>query len=146
MRPAALIFSLLTMAAAGFLIWRAWDIRPQRLQNHWDRNGLEVPATGFHDPSPLVRRDLLPMLAITLAYAAVAFWGLGDRDTPQSWHYFPQAGDQVILELDGEAEVGKVLYFTGPDAGKYRLDASTDGQNWTWLGELDQTYAQVLRW
>ena len=146
MRPAALIFSLLTMAAAGFLIWRAWDIRPQRLQNHWDRNGLEVPSTGFHAPTPLVRRDLLPMLIITLAYAAVAFWGLGDRDTPQSWHYFPQAGDQVILELDGEAEVGKVLYFTGPDAGKYRLDASTDGQNWTWLGELDQTYAQVLRW
>lgn len=146
MNPAAIVFSLITAAAALFLLWRVWDMRPLRLQPGWDRDGLEVEPTRFHTPTPLTRRDLLPMLVITLAYAAVAFWGLGDRDTPQSWRYFSAPGDQVVLELDGEAEIGRAAYFTGPEAGKYRLDSSRDGQNWTWLGELDQTYAQVLRW
>ena len=146
MSPAAIIFALLTAGAALFLLWRAWDIRPQRLEPGWDRDGLEVEPARVQTPAPLTRRDLLPLLILTAAYAAVAYWGLGDRDTPQSWQRFAAPGDQVVLTLAEEAEPGRIAYFTGPQAGSYRLDASADGKNWTWLGELDQSYSSVLRW
>ena len=146
MSPLAILFMFVTALGAVLLLWRAWDMRPQRLEPGWDLDGLEVEAKRFHAPTPLARRDLLPLLVITAAYAAVAFWGLGDRDTPQSWRRFRGPGDYEILTLEEEAEVGTVYYFTGPQAGSYRLDSSTDGISWTWLGELDQSYSKVLRW
>ena len=142
----AILFMLVTALGAVLLLWRGWNVRPQRLEPGWDRHGLEVEALRFHTPTPLTRRDLLPMLVITLAYAAVAFWGLGDRDTPKSWQRFEEPGDYVILSLEEEAEIGRVAYYTGANPGKYRLDSSPDGVFWTWLGEMDQSYSQVLRW
>ena len=146
MSPLAILFMAVTALGAVFLLWRAWNIRPQRLEPGWDRDGLEVEAKRFHTPTPLTRRDLLPLLVITAAYAAVAFWGLGDRDTPQSWRRFTGPGDYEVLTLEEAAEVGRVYYFTGPNVGSYRLDSSQDGVSWTWLGDLDQSYSHVLRW
>ena len=146
MSPAAIIFTLLTAAAALLLLWRGWNSRPARLEPGWDHDGLEAELTAFHTPTPLTRRDLLPMLVITAAYAAVAFWGLGDRQGPVSWQAFDRSGTQAVVTLAEEAEPGRIAYFTGPEAGTYRLEGSPDGKNWAKLGELDQTYAQVLRW
>jgi predicted membrane-bound dolichyl-phosphate-mannose-protein mannosyltransferase len=146
MNPAAIIFSLLTAAAALLFLWRGWNGHPARLEPGWDRDGLEAELIRFHTPTPLTRRDLLPMLVITAAYAAVAFWGLGDRQGPVEWQRFDRTGAQAVVTLAQEAEPGRIAYFTGPDAGTYRLEGSPDGQDWTLLGELDQTYAQVLRW
>ncbi len=146
MSPASIIFTLLTAAAAVLLLCWAWNARPRPLEPGWDRDGLEVEPLRFHTPAPLMRKDLLPMLALTAIYAAVAFWGLGDRDTPQSWRKFSSPGDRAVLTLAEESEIGRIAYFTGPDAGRYKLEYSADGENWAPLGELDQTYSQVLRW
>ena len=40
--PAAIIFTLLTAAAAILFLWRGWNSRPARLEPGWDRDGLEA--------------------------------------------------------------------------------------------------------
>ena len=52
MNPAAIIFTLLTAAAALLLLWRGWNGRPARLEPGWDRDGLEAELTRFHTPTP----------------------------------------------------------------------------------------------
>ena len=133
MNLSAIILMVLTMLASVFLSVRMFDANPERLEPERDAYGLEKPLLRFHQPGCVSRRDLLPMLAITAAYAAVAFWGLGDRDTPQSWQKFSSPGEEVVLTLAQETEPGRIAYFTGPDAGRYRLDCSTDKVCWTSL-------------
>ena len=73
MNPAAIIFSLLTAAAAILFLWRGWNGRPARLEPGWDRDGLEAELIRFHTPTPLTRRDLLPMLVICVLQSILIY-------------------------------------------------------------------------
>ena len=61
------------------------------------------PQLSFAQPEGrITRRDALLALAITLVYAAVAFMGLGNMSSPQSFCKFTERGRYVDIALPEE--------------------------------------------
>lgn len=91
-------------------------------------------------------RDALLALAITLVYAAVAFTGLGNMSSPQSFCKFTERGRYVDIALPEETEITKIRYFCGLHTGEYAVQFSMDGENWTDAGTLEQGYTEIFKW
>ncbi|MBQ6466196.1 MAG: phospholipid carrier-dependent glycosyltransferase [Oscillospiraceae bacterium] len=81
---------------------------------------------------------------LTLAYAALAFFRLGDAQAPQSFRAFE--GDSLTLELAEPAPVGGLTLYTGVVPGSYIFELSPDGEVWLPAGEYSQGYADLLKW
>ena len=94
----------------------------------------------------ITRRDALLALAITLVYAAVAFTGLGNMSSPQSFCKFTERGRYVDIALPEETEITKIRYFCGLHTGEYAVQFSMDGENWTDAGTLEQGYTEIFKW
>ena len=62
---------------------------------------LEENSRGCGASRAFGRRDLLVILPLTLIYAAVAFFNLGDTTAPQS--FSPMYGRSAVLELKADA-------------------------------------------
>ena len=103
---------------------------------------LTYPRTRF----PMERRDLFPLLLITLVYAAVAFWGLGDHTDPQTFCSFADRGRYVVVELPEDTAISRVMYYTGLYTGNYYLQYSDDGENYTDESVLSQKYSEIYKW
>ncbi len=145
MNLSAVIFMILTMLAAVLLSVRMFDANPERLEPERDADGLEMPLLRFHKPGRLTRLDLIPMLAITLIAALLAFLDLGDAKGITSWHTFRSPGEKAELILPEETELGRIGYYSGATVGSYRLAWSADGETWT-DATLEQSYSDVLKW
>ena len=105
--------------------------------------GLEWPEISARHCG---RKDYIAMAVITLIYAAVAFFALGNTQSPQSFKQFSQSGDSVTVELDGGATISNIRYFAGLNSGNYSLQFSDDGVNYTDVGTLNQTYSDIFKW
>ena len=82
---------------------------------------------------------------IVLAYSFAAFSHLGSRVAPQS--SMPMAeGLSVTLELEEESELSSLLLWGVIGTGSYDIELSGDGQSWSLAGEIEQNYANLLRW
>ena len=145
MNLSAIIFMILTMLGAVLLAVRMFDGNPERLEPERDADGLELPLLRFHKPGKLTGADLIPMLAITLAAALLAFLNLGDTKGVTSWHTFRSPGEKAELILQEETELGQIGYYSGATVGSYRLAWSADGETWT-EETLEQSYTDVLKW
>ncbi len=94
---------------------------------------------------PFQRRDVLPMLLITVVYAATAFFRLGDFDVPQTYTVFQQ-GTSFTFSFSQPVTVDKLSYYTTLGSGSYRLEYSPDnGESWQSI-TLDQAYNTLLKW
>ena len=75
------------------------------------------PRLSFAQPEGrITRRDALLALAITLVYAAVAFTGLGNMSSPQSFYKFTERGRYVDIALPEETEITKIREPSGAGA------------------------------
>lgn len=93
---------------------------------------------------PFTRKDVFPMLLVTIVYAATAFFQLGDLSAPQTYTKF-QREDVIAFSYDQPVEVDELSYYTSLGTGTYKLEYSTDGQRWDSIA-LDQKYSDLLRW
>lgn len=93
----------------------------------------------------MTKRDIIIICAITLLYAAVAFIGLGDRQAPQSFKHF-DAGESAVIDLGEEKALGGVRAYFGLNTGKYSLEYSYDGVEWTELCKIEQDYTAIFKW
>ena len=149
--PLTRFFSLGQLAAIGSLLWVGFRVYLRG----------EVRPGAAPQPKPLVDRrpvdsafrprDWALLGAVTVVYACLAFWGLGDRQTAlTSWT--PAAGESVTLIADGEVDT--LLYLPGiaPDEAHYaarvgvnvQVETSQDGVNWVSCGNL--TDGSVFAW
>jgi len=89
-----------------------WDILPSFVSSKW------------------VKADFIVMLAITVVYACIAFWRLGDFDAPQSEWYGKQ-GDEIVLDFGEVKSFDKFFTFLGyHENRRFDLSTSIDGKNW----------------
>ena len=93
----------------------------------------------------MTRRDILIICAISLIYAAVAFYGLGDRQAPESFKHF-SAGESGTVYLREEKTLGCIRAYHGLNTGKYTVEYSSDGESWGYLTELEQDYTSLFKW
>ena len=91
------------------------------------------------------RVDALLMSAITLIYAVVAFTGLGNTESPQS--FVNLEGQTAMIKPDlSDGAVSKLMLFTGVGIGSYSIDYTTDGSDSYHLADFEQSHAEVLKW
>lgn len=106
---------------------------------------LKTCKLSFDESRRFDRRDALVLGIITAVYAAVAFYGLGDTEAPESFSRF-ESGDSAVLELERETDIGSIFFYTGLNTGSYTLEYSHDGEHWQEVSKLSQGYADLFKW
>jgi len=101
---------------------------------------------GPDDGRKMGRQDSLVVFVITALYAITALLNLGSLTTPESFCRFGGRGEYAQAELNEPQAIGSVVYYTGIHTGNYYIQISSDGENWTDVGVMEQNYAELLRW
>lgn len=118
---------------------------------------------GIHtksEPSPepegnsrfFAKKDWVALGIITLAYALVGFWGLGDTDAPQSFLHYEDGNYYALVDLGRERALSSLRYYCGLNTADYTLEVSSDGESWVGQYEEDGTsvmtqgYNELFRW
>ena len=91
-------------------------------------------------------RDSLIIIAITGVYALVSLLNLGSLSSPRSFCRFDGWGEYAQAELTEPEAIGSAVFFTGIHTGSYYLQISSDGESWTDVGCVEQSYSELLRW
>ncbi|NCB63796.1 MAG: phospholipid carrier-dependent glycosyltransferase [Clostridia bacterium] len=131
----SLIFPVLTLAAIAAFFFYYWrSVRPRKGTLEWSVTVDPPPGPVSFSARlhPMARKDALPLLLITLAYAFTAFFQLGSPSAPQTFQAF---GDNhtVEIELSQEVYLTGFLYYTGLGTGAYNMEISSDGAHWSTL-------------
>ena len=92
----------------------------------------------------LSRRDILPLLLVTLLYAFAAFFRLGSTAAPQS--FVPMEGQEATIELPEGVYPSRILLYPGAGMGSYALEFSEDGEAWEHAAAFSQDHIAVLKW
>ena len=123
------LFPVLTAAALFYFF--AWYVQTQRTPLAQRLNPAPVKRRlSFSAPChPMVKRDAIAALMITVVYAVTAFAHLGDLEAPQNPRDFGDGKAQTFV-LSEEIQVSKIWYFCGLGTGKYQIEISTDGVEW----------------
>ncbi|NLV86919.1 MAG: phospholipid carrier-dependent glycosyltransferase [Clostridiales bacterium] len=109
----------------------------------------EVDTARFSFPLrryPLEKKDILPLFLIPILYGAVAFYGLGDIKGPESFCSFTEKGRYVVIELEEESSITRLMYYSGLHSGNYFLQYSLDGENYTDEAIMEQSYSDIFKW
>ena len=91
----------------------------------------------------LDRRDAALMAGISLAYALVAFWNLGNTRSPES--FVNMADRSVTVEL-GQGSAASLMLFPGVGIGEYTIEYAPDGEDFQPLTIVTQSHSDVLKW
>ena len=91
----------------------------------------------------LDRVDAALMAGISLAYALVAFWNLGNTQSPES--FVNMENRSVTVEL-GQGSADSLMLFSGVGIGEYTIEYAPDGENFQPLTNFHQSHAEVLKW
>jgi len=100
-------------------------------------------AGGSQRSRRLTRVDALIMAALSLVYAAVAFYRLGNTESPQSFVDLENSSAVITLP---DTQTDTLLLFTGVGIGDYTIDYAGDGENYRALATFHQSHADVLKW
>ena len=73
------------------------------------------------------RADWAVMLALTLVYAVVGFWGLGDSKAPQGGYTSTAADEYVVIDLGERHENFHIYYYGGVSETAFSIAESDDG-------------------
>ena len=92
----------------------------------------------------LGRADAVIMAVITLLYAGVAFWKLGNTSSPESFMNMENRTESIELDISG-GTVTHLMVYEGVGIGSYSITYS-DGSATYDIAELTQSHADVLKW
>lgn len=97
-------------------------------------------------------KDSLCLSVITLAWALIAFIGLGDTEAPQSFLHYTDGNQYAQIELQEPTRITALRYYSGLGPYDYTLEFSTDGVSWIaqtandGASGMTQSYTQLFRW
>ncbi len=99
---------------------------------------------GGRCPRTLDRVDAGIMALISLVYAAIAFTGLGNTSSPET--FAAMRGVSAVIELPGDVYPSRIMLFSGVGEGGYVIEYSADGIMWERAADYTQDYVSVLKW
>ena len=156
------ILAVINLVLLALLVWTVWQ-DGAGAEPRW--NGKVLPA-----PQPdraalrradallrsrdhklrMCRIDWLVMAGITLAYAVVGYWGLGDRQVPQTEWRPATPNEQVVFDL-GERRDFELHYHVGTFSEpftppSFSIATSDDGQTWSTEYGVDMKLGYSNTW
>lgn len=144
--PAILFAAAALCCCIAFFAYYWYAMRPRKNSLEWIAMAEDRPRrlSFLGKRWPMEKRDILPMLLITAAYAVTAFFRLGDTTAVQSFARF-EADTVAEFSFGAPRQVSKLMFYTGICDGGYTLQYTADGENWASL-ELEQGYNHLLKW
>ncbi|MGN0775840.1 MAG: glycosyltransferase family 39 protein, partial [Candidatus Ventricola sp.] len=145
------VIGVVQLLAAGLTVWAAvslsMDREPMRLRVRRARPAKEAHGDAADDAAfsasemrmrrellhaqdyrmHLGRRDAIIMLALTLVYGVVGFWGLGATKAPQGGYTSTAAGETVVIDLGERYEDFHIYYYGGVSNTAFSVAVSNDG-------------------
>lgn len=94
----------------------------------------------------LEKRDIAPIIIITLVYALIAFLGLGEFTVPQSSYRFENESDSITIDLNEKYNIGSVRWYSGLHDGWFGIEFSEDGVEWTPKEYIEQGHGDLFKW
>ena len=112
----AFVWAVFGLAVCGAFFGYYWFcLRPRPHSLEWiamaEERARPRRMTLTMPRHPMERRDILPVLLLTVVYAATAFLHLGGFNSPQSVAKF-QRGDSVEFSYDQPVTVDKLSFYT----------------------------------
>jgi dolichyl-phosphate-mannose-protein mannosyltransferase len=95
---------------------------------------------------PLARKDWIWIGSITLVYAIVALYHLGNLSGPQTAWQPGASGQSFYVDLGEVKQLDRVNSFGGVGTGKYKYEFSQNGTDWDNLIEVDSNHVAVFAW
>jgi uncharacterized membrane protein (UPF0136 family) len=96
---------------------------------------------------PLEKKDIFPVILITLVYLGIALINLGSFHDPQTFVHLTEEEPTAVVELTQETEISNLWYYTGLySGGSVELSYSDDGESWTTLDTIFQRYNTLFKW
>lgn len=144
--PTVLFAVVALFLCLSFFVYYWYAITPRRGTLEWIAMSEAQPRrlTFTLKRHPMEKRDAIPLLIVTIAYACTAFFQLGDTTAVQSFARF-EADTTASFSFAQPEEVSLAYYYTGIATGDYTLEYSVDGSTWESV-ELDQAYNTLLKW
>ena len=145
------LIGVFQMAAAGLTVWAAVSLSmgraPMRLRPRVakknavsDDEGDAANAAEMRMRKELLqpqdyrlhmkRADWAIMLALTVIYGVVGFWGLGDTKAPQGGYTSTAADEYVVIDLGERHENFHIYYYGGVSQTAFSVAESDDGVNY----------------
>ncbi len=128
-----------------FAVYYLSILRPRKGTLDWVALQEPRPFTFAVKRHKMDRKDTLPVLLITAAYALTAFFSLGSLTAPD-YRQGPEFASvrsclsntdidpSYTLELEGEAvQVDRLWHYCLGGTGAYNLEVSADGKRWSTL-------------
>ena len=91
-------------------------------------------------------KDRALCMLITAVYALTAFLGLGDTQGIESFCKFGGNGEYALIEFTEPVNISAVHCYHGLYMGKYSLEYSADGVNFTSVALITQSHSDILKW
>jgi dolichyl-phosphate-mannose-protein mannosyltransferase len=117
--------------------WRAMSPRDGTLEWVGLASAARPRASFSFTLHPMEWRDALPLLLLTVLYAATAFFQLGSFTNPQSFAQLT-AQESITITLADSRTLSRILYYPGLNTGGYRLEISADGETWYTLRSYEK--------
>lgn len=92
----------------------------------------------------MCRADWLSLALITILYAVLSLWNLGDTAAPQT--FTAMSGEAAVLRLESDDAPARILLYPGVGTGSYEIEYSEDGLNYVHALRFDQGHVEVLKW
>jgi len=162
------LISCVQLIAAGLTVWAAVSLslgrEPMRLKPRAKKAAQREEAQENDAPDVLearMREELLhpkdyklhmkradwaAMLALTLAYGVVGFWGLGDTKAPQGGYTSTAAGEYVVIDLGERYENFHVYYYGGVSETAFSVADSDDGLSWSRPVDAKYLIGDCYKW
>ncbi|MDR1736413.1 MAG: glycosyltransferase family 39 protein [Oscillospiraceae bacterium] len=136
---------------AIFFVMYLYSQRPAKGSMEWVGFALRRGKTADFEKHPMGRRDWVWMAGITVIYALIAFFYLGDTNTPTTFYRYEHDGSALEFTLDEGVTLSRLQYYNGLNvnnhAGKVlRFELSADGETWDKQADLSRDTSGTFRW
>ena len=146
--PAAIWAVIAIAICVAFFLYYWHCLRPRPHSLEWiamsEAAGRPHRMTFTMKRHPMTRRDIFPVLLVTVVYALTAFFRLGDMNVPQTYTVFEKE-TSILFSFDEPVEIDKISFYTAIGTGSYYLEYNDGDNRWGHV-ELDQPYSSLLKW
>ncbi|WP_138493395.1 glycosyltransferase family 39 protein [Paenibacillus pinistramenti] len=154
----AIVSAIVNLAFLAYLLAVGWDIlfrgriRELAVISAGERRAAEeLTLSELTQSAPsaraprMQRKDWMWTGAITLLYAVIALYHLGDMKSPVTYWETSAAGESFYVDLGSTKSLGRINLFAGPGRGVVKIEFSNTPDNWDHATELD-LYGKVFKW
>ena len=144
--PAIFFAAVILCCCIAFFVYYWYAMRPRKDSLEWIALAENQPRrlSFLGKRWPMEKQDILPMLLITVLYAATAFFRLGNLTGPERVVQFQQ-GDAYEFSYDQPVTIDKISYFTSLGTGHYQLEWYDEEMGWQAV-KMDQPYNSMFKW